>query len=588
MDRINQWIANAPGRRIDVDGAYGLQCKDVIDDYCLWLFNDWQNTIRPANAKEAFANSNGDFFEKILNNMSDPNLLPQRGDIIIWGAMVGNPYGHIAVVLGADLNGVDVIEQDGFAQTPARTIRRPWIISGGPVIGWLRPRPEHIIGYVAPQTISPTDRKMEEEGYAREEPNTQSGVFQELAEGDVVAMKGYVTNGESIAGDMVWYVTARSSKYMSRQLFEDKELHDLPDLTPQPAPEPTPEPAPEPEQDFSNVIIDISNHQTAEVVNVFPKIAGVIVKAGWVGQQYGGNEFKLDPDAELFVTKAREASKMLGLYWLPYFSTREEAEQNAEYFVKCIEELGNIPGELLFIDLEPDFEGTVEQISVFSNIVLQKTGKQVFTYAGEAIIQKLGLPRVDWYPNYGNPGNYAHGSLIHQYSETLAIPGYNGKLDANVSNKSIDELRSMGGVVFPKPQETPQNNETDTVPSESEKPQEVPNNKSKEEEMATPVFTKEDIEAIEKVTAEKAKLAQGLAETDEAQEIIKGISKRTKLIVYIIGDLLLGASAIAPQVAIAVLSGDPYVKTNAISGALATAGLFLLTMFGIYKNGKNK
>lgn len=106
--------------------------------------------------------------------------------------------------------------------------------------------------------------------------------------------------------------------------------------------------------------------------------------------------------------------------------------------------------------------------------------------------------------------------------------------------------------------------------------------------MATPVFTKEDIEAIEKVTAEKAKLAQGLAETDEAQEIIKGISKRTKLVVYIIGDLLLGASAIAPQVAIAVLSGDPYVKTNAISGALATAGLFLLTMFGIYKNGKNK
>ena len=64
MDRINQWIANAPGRRIDVDGAYGLQCKDVIDDYCLWLFNDWQNTIRPANAKEAFANSNGDFLKR--------------------------------------------------------------------------------------------------------------------------------------------------------------------------------------------------------------------------------------------------------------------------------------------------------------------------------------------------------------------------------------------------------------------------------------------------------------------------------------------------------------------------------------------
>ncbi len=39
--------------------------------------------------------------------------------------------------------------------------------------------------------------------------------------------------GRPIAGDTVWYVTARSGKYMSRQLFEDKDLHDLSDLTPQ-------------------------------------------------------------------------------------------------------------------------------------------------------------------------------------------------------------------------------------------------------------------------------------------------------------------------------------------------------------------
>lgn len=317
--------------------------------------------------------------------------------------------------------------------------------------------------------ISPTSRKIEEDGNAREEPNTQSGVFQELAQGDVIAMKGYVTNGESIAGDTIWYVTARSGKYMSRQLFEDKDLHDLPDLTPQPTPEP--------EQDFSNVIIDISNHQTAEVVNIFPKIAGVIVKAGWVGQQYGGNEFKLDPDAQLFVTKAREVGKLLGFYWLPYFSTREEAEQNAEYFVKCIETFGSKDSELLFLDLEPDFEGTVEQIGVFNNIVLQKTGKQVFTYAGEAIIKKLDLPRVDWYPNYGEAGNFAHGSFIHQYSESLSIPGYDGKLDANISNKSIDEIRNIGKLTTPTPPkepETPKPSEPDTKPSEPEKPQKTP------------------------------------------------------------------------------------------------------------------
>lgn len=429
----------------------------------------------------------------------------------------------------------------------------------------------------------PTDRKMEEDGNARDEANTNSAIFQELEKGDVIAMKGYVTNGQPIAGDTVWYVTARSGKYMSRQLFEDKDLHDLPDLTPQSAPQPKPE---EPQEDYSKIILDVSNHQDDAIVNHFHKFAGIIIKAGHVGQSFGGDANKIDPKLVKFAKAAGD--KLLGIYWLPYFSTEEEAKVEAERFVEA-QKLVN--ASLLFVDLEPDFEGTLEQLKLFKNLVLQKTGKQVFTYAGEAVIKKLGLDRVDWYPNYGAKDNYAHGSLIHQYTDTLTISGYDRKLDANVSNKSIDELRSMGKVTTSTPPEEPESpkpSEPDVKPSESEKPREVPNNKPKEEKMATPVFNKEDIEAIEKVTAEEAKLVQGLAETDEAQEIIKGISKRTKLVVYIIGDLLLGASAIAPQIAIAILSSDPYVKTNAISGALATAGLFLLTMFGIYKNGKNK
>lgn len=413
----------------------------------------------------------------------------------------------------------------------------------------------------------PTDRKMEEDGNARDEANTDSAIFQELEKGDVIAMKGYVTNGQPIAGDTVWYVTARSGKYMSRQLFEDKDLHDLPDLTPQSAPQPQPEP----QEDYNKIILDVSNHQDDSIVNHFHKFAGVILKAGHVGQSFGGDANKIDPKLVKFAEAAGD--KLLGIYWLPYFSTEEEAKTEAERFVEA-QKLVNAP--LLFVDLEPDFGGTVEQLKLFKNLVLQKTGKQVFTYAGEAIIQKLGLERVDWYPNYGTKDNYAHGSFIHQYTESGKVDGFN--LDFSTARVSIDELKALGKITTPTPPEEP----------ESPKPQEVPNNKPKEEIMPTPVFAKEDIEAIEKVTAEKAKLVQGLAETDEAQEIIKGISKRTKLVVYIIGDLLLGASAIAPQLAIAILSDEPYVKINAISGALATAGLFLLTMFGIYKNGKNK
>ncbi len=52
--------------------------------------------------------------------------------------------------------------------------------------------------------------------------HTNSAIFQELEKGDVIAMKGYVTNGQPIAGDTVWYVTASAANKMSRQLFETR------------------------------------------------------------------------------------------------------------------------------------------------------------------------------------------------------------------------------------------------------------------------------------------------------------------------------------------------------------------------------
>lgn len=549
--------------------------------WCLQYVDDAINSLtRSPNAQTAY-----------LNELNAGRINTGPAPIGVWvigflGFSIGQytEYGHVFLMRKREDGSIEI--HDSEVHSGARGIYN----SIEELMNWMGNYAPDYLGYsyccdgrcIAEDydETQPTDRKMEEDGNARDEANTNSAIFQELEKGDVIAMKGYVTNGQPVAGDTVWYVTARSGKYMSRQLFEDKDLHDLPDLTPQSAPQPKPE---EPQEDYSKIILDVSNHQDDAIVNHFHKFAGVIIKAGHVGQSFGGDANKIDPKLVKFAKAAGD--KLLGIYWLPYFSTEEEAKIEAKRFIEA-QKLVNAP--LLFVDLEPDFGGTVEQLKLFKNLVLQKTGKQVFTYAGEAIIQKLGLDRVDWYPNYGEAGNYAHGSFIHQYTETLTIPGYDGKLDANISNKSIDELRSMGKVTTPTPPESPKPSEPDTKPSESEKPQEVPNNKPKEEKMATPVFTKEDIEAIEKVTAEEAKLVQGLAETDEAQEIIKGISKRTKLVVYIIGDLLLGASAIAPQVAIAVLSGDPYVKINAISGALATAGLFLLTMFGIYKNGKNK
>lgn len=426
----------------------------------------------------------------------------------------------------------------------------------------------------------PTDRKMEEDGNARDEANTDSAIFQELEKGDVIAMKGYVTNGQPIAGDSVWYVTARSGKYMSRQLFEDKDLHDLSDLTPKTAPQPQPEP----QEDYSKIILDVSNHQDDAIVNHLHKFAGVILKAGHVGQSFGGDANKIDPKLVKFAQAAGD--KLLGIYWLPYFSTEEEAKTEAERFTEA-QKLVNAP--LLFVDLEPDFEGTLEQLKLFKNLVLQKTGKQVFTYAGEAIIKKLGLERVDWYPNYGAKDNYAHGALIHQFTDKGKVEGFDGNLDFSTVKISLDELKNIAQITASKPAEPSKDEKVNDLPSEDKERHTEPQNASSDKQnKERKVMTDENIAKLNELKDNSLEMATEVSNTDVAEELVSSVSKRTKLIVYIIGDILVGASAIAPQVAIAILSDEPYVKINAISGALATAGLFLLTMFGIYKNGKAK
>ncbi len=102
------------------------------------------------------------------------------------------------------------------------------------------------------------------------------------------------TNGQPIAGDTVWYVTARSGKYMSRQLFEDKDLHDLSgfdtfNLHPQPKPE-------EPQEDYSKIILDISKSSRWRYCKSFIiSLLVAILKAGHVGQSFGGDANKIDP-----------------------------------------------------------------------------------------------------------------------------------------------------------------------------------------------------------------------------------------------------------------------------------------------------
>lgn len=123
--------------KVDFDGAYGAQCVDLFRQYCEDVLGI-PHTGAVEGAKDLvekyrFLARERERFALITDRYS-----AQRGDVAVWGATQGNPYGHVAIVLEARADRLAVFEQDGFAQDGAKIAERS--VSG--VIGYLRKYPD--------------------------------------------------------------------------------------------------------------------------------------------------------------------------------------------------------------------------------------------------------------------------------------------------------------------------------------------------------------------------------------------------------------------------------------------------------------
>jgi hypothetical protein len=173
------WFAAAPGRSLNYDGHYGLQCVDAVDAYAEDIFGvPWETCVGGVGGANQLLDVAPDaYWTRIDNDPDNPALIPQRGDVIVYGGDDYNQFGHTAVVLEATLNGVLLLQQDGFAaplqyvddnwysNKPAHLARLAYYQAGtGHTLGWLRPRPEKIIGgMIAPQSTTTTPAPVQED-----------------------------------------------------------------------------------------------------------------------------------------------------------------------------------------------------------------------------------------------------------------------------------------------------------------------------------------------------------------------------------------------------------------------------------------
>lgn len=99
-----KWIMAQKGKGIDKDRHYGFQCVDLIVAY---LEDCLQVKSPHGNAKEWVHLPLPQGFIRTKNT---PDFLPLPGDIVVWDN--GTPYGHIGLVVKADLNTFTSMEQN--------------------------------------------------------------------------------------------------------------------------------------------------------------------------------------------------------------------------------------------------------------------------------------------------------------------------------------------------------------------------------------------------------------------------------------------------------------------------------------------
>lgn len=103
--KTKEFVKKYTGKGVNYDNAYGNQCVDLFRFYCREVLKITQPK-GVVGAKDFFEKFEQDpilvqNFKKVINT---PEGVPNEGDVMIWKATKGNPYGHIAICLSADKN----------------------------------------------------------------------------------------------------------------------------------------------------------------------------------------------------------------------------------------------------------------------------------------------------------------------------------------------------------------------------------------------------------------------------------------------------------------------------------------------------
>lgn len=96
---FDEYFKKYDGKGIDYDGAYGVQCFDLANDYSIKVVGAkafigmWAYQIYT----DFMSQPGHEFYELIPNT---PEFIPQKGDIMVWSKWLNGRAGHVAICNG--------------------------------------------------------------------------------------------------------------------------------------------------------------------------------------------------------------------------------------------------------------------------------------------------------------------------------------------------------------------------------------------------------------------------------------------------------------------------------------------------------
>lgn len=144
---FDKFVSTYNGKGTDYDGAYGVQCVDLIKLYLDKVFGIkagswgnakyyWLNFEKISELKNSFT--------KISNTAS---FVPQKGDIMVWNGKVGSGCGHVAICTGKGTTSYFYSYDQNWNGKKMHKVKHGY----DNVYGVLRPKEQ---GTVAPDSVS--------------------------------------------------------------------------------------------------------------------------------------------------------------------------------------------------------------------------------------------------------------------------------------------------------------------------------------------------------------------------------------------------------------------------------------------------